>query len=493
MAESKTGSYKLNEVEQCFRNLQNLSKEGKMDAKRINGAILQLRRAVLFEGINEPVKLKLPVKTTFRGQIWKICAGVMYQDMKDPIGEYIKLLKKGPNRSVSTDNTGSNIYKRLREDSYRVAEHQDKKGMEDRTVRILNCFTYSYPSIGYKQGLMFMLRCLLTCMNEVDAYYTFCHLMKKEVKTYYLGRFTGAFAACRLVDMILVKCDPELHKAIKKISFKSQIFHLTYTLKLVQPFMSQKKPVIEVVKLWDVFFTLGFPFMVLAVAALYMLIRHKLMKCTRMQQYSNLLGDEALNELSKHFYSRSITGIMTLNLQIIGKDRKLMKAIKEHTSDLALCERLKDWNNLHPFTPKESTLKTAASKEEDAFSALDSKVGKNTDPFGGLGDDDFFSSQPDVPIKKGNESKNDGNMGQEEDGFGDMELPDGKNFFFDSSPTVPAPSTSKIKPANVEQEEEDGFDDMELPDGNDSFFNSSPTVPASSTNKAKSTNIEEEE
>eukprot|EP00954_Amorphochlora_amoebiformis_P028051 1389714-Amorphochlora_amoeboformis.AAC.1 len=85
------------------------------EKKELEEKFLGLRRVILFSGMGEPQR-NPDGETNFRGQVWKLLLGVLYQDKKkDPVEEYLKLLGLGKATKYKT-RSGESSYKAIRHD-----------------------------------------------------------------------------------------------------------------------------------------------------------------------------------------------------------------------------------------------------------------------------------------------------------------------------------------------------------------------------------------
>jgi len=155
--------------------------------------------------------------TTFRGHLWKLFLGVLYvDDEADPVELYISALKKKKSRLKCQD--GRSSYKAIRDDSFRTMRGEkevfDISKEEPKVIRVLNAYVHR-ANKPYNQGMNTILAPFIVCMNEMDAFHCFHHLLEKVTPTYWMsyerkgslgtseGFYLGARAACRLADKLL--------------------------------------------------------------------------------------------------------------------------------------------------------------------------------------------------------------------------------------------------------------------------------------------------
>jgi len=271
------------EVKKRFDALMKIDVEAKQGKQKLQSSFLALRRLVLFRGIGAPTK-NTDNKTKFRGQLWKLMTGVLFTENENPVDEYLKEIKKGKATVKTSD--GRSSYEAIRDDSFRTMKGAtlfDVAVEEPKIIRVLNSYVQR-SNKAYNQGMNTILCPFLVCMNELDAFHCFYHLLEKMTPTYWMsykrkgigtskGFYLGARAACRLADKILREVDPELHESLmdsetirnnsEKITdhtpgkSQAEVFHQLYTFRHMQVFSLVARPLGEVIKLWDLFFALG--------------------------------------------------------------------------------------------------------------------------------------------------------------------------------------------------------------------------------------------
>jgi len=357
------------------------------EKKELEEKFLGLRRVILFSGMGEPQR-NPDGETNFRGQVWKLLLGVLYQDKKkDPVEEYLKLLGLGKATKYKT-RSGESSYKAIRHDSFRTlkgAKLFDIKTEEPKVIRVLNAYVHKARK-PYNQGMNTILSPFLVCMNEMDAFYCFYTLLEKMTPTYWMGYknkgpgtdqgfYLGAHAACRLADKVLQEVDYDLHESLMnnvRKTFRTQsprkFFHKLYTFRHMQVFSLVAKPMEEVMQLWDLFFALGMHMHVVAYVAQLILIRHLLMD--ENANLNNLLTQEAWPKVN----ARAVTSVTTFVMPKLSEE--LVEELKNHVTDKELCCKLVDWDSdTHP-TIRGRAKSDAETKDTSDITKISAVAGK---------------------------------------------------------------------------------------------------------------------
>lgn len=331
-------------VKRKFKELTELDEKGDLEK-----TFKELRRLVIFRGLETPEK-NVNGTTTFRGQVWKLLLGVLYEDKKNPVKEYEALVKNGVCKRNVPETNDTN-YQAIRNDTHRTmkgADVYDSVKDEPKLIRVLNSFLNKEQSKHYLQGYNLIAGAFLVCMNEVDAYHCFHAFATKVVPTYFTSKcketcgYIGVYAGQRLVFKILRVVDSDLYQALlvcskKRFGGNMEFFAKTYFFEGLNSFWTSFQPLSEVIKLWDFLFALGPHMHVVAFVAYLMLLRHKLLD--ESTDCNTLFGKEAIQKVN----AKAVCSLTTYLLPMVNKDKELMSEIERHTTDVKLCQTLKLW------------------------------------------------------------------------------------------------------------------------------------------------------
>lgn len=148
--------------------------------------------------------------------------------------------------------------------------------LEDKLIRALNAFVHATegdPRMGYVQGMNTICGAFLYVLPEVEAYYCYERFIRFHVPRYVYPSLDGVHTGTKLLDDVLEKVDPELHKHLLFKGLTAKIYGFASLLS----FSAATPPLDELVKLWDFYLAFGAHLNVVAVAAQVVLIRKELL------------------------------------------------------------------------------------------------------------------------------------------------------------------------------------------------------------------------
>jgi len=192
--------------------------------------------------------------------------------------EYINVISRGPSKhEEKIDNDLHRTLASNKEFSSRVSQpvlcrllngyvnrqemsHRSKQGKEgeERTGA-----TY------YVQGMNVLAAPFLYVMTEVDAFFAFKHFLGNNCPRYVTKSLAGVHDGHKLADMVLQVCDPQLHEFLAKQQLSAEMTLFPTILS----FSVNRKPMSQVLKLWDVLLAYGVHLNIVFIVANLILIR----------------------------------------------------------------------------------------------------------------------------------------------------------------------------------------------------------------------------
>lgn len=241
----------------------------RQSSDQASSLLVELKAAVLAQGLPNQGKDTESKQYTQRGLVWKILLEVFTVD----VSSYEAILRQG----------ACEKYSKIRDDSFRTfqtsVEYQSVVP-EAELIRVLNAHAHqSHDGPVFMQGLNLMCGPLLYCMSELDAFFAFEKLIAKT-SYYWKSNYIAAQAGCVLVDRVLSEADPQLaqHLASKGLSA------FLYAFACVSSFCAAARPFNELLHIWDFLFVCGVHFNVICVAAQVLLLREELLATEKPKQ-----------------------------------------------------------------------------------------------------------------------------------------------------------------------------------------------------------------
>jgi cell cycle arrest protein BUB2 len=233
-----------------------------------------LRQLVLEEGLppeSEFERTTCATKCTLRGRVWKVLLGLTKVDA----AEYISIISRGPSKhEEKIDNDLHRTLASNKEFSSRVSQsvlcrllngYVNRQELSQRNKQGEESTAATY----YVQGMNVLAAPFLYVMTEVDAFFAFKHFLGNNCPRYVTKSLVGVHDGHKLADMVLQVCDPQLHEflAQQQLSAEMTLFPTILSLSV------NRRPMSEVLKLWDVLLAYGVHLNIVFIVANLILIR----------------------------------------------------------------------------------------------------------------------------------------------------------------------------------------------------------------------------
>ncbi|KAL9642969.1 hypothetical protein ABK040_010661 [Willaertia magna] len=335
--------------------------------------INRLRELIVLKGIpldsfeqQERIVLSTePISCSLRGKIWKAFLRIKHID-----GEhYIHLVEKGSHAEEygglmkDIDRTLSFFPHLKRKELSKERKDKLQEVLYKKMKRIINCFLLTHGYISFKQGMSTICTFLLFYMSEVDAYFTYERLLTRVFPTYVhhsesddlekeVKGIEGVYAACILVDRMILNLDGELFKCLQKANFPARIWGFPLISSIMCHLFDSQKVVI----FWDFFFALGFHMIVPVVYSIIKLKRNEIFKLEKeykddpIQLQAKLIGFSHTKLVSETDPFEVITEACNSITKITSD---FYKDIEDHLEDIDLCLRICS----QPIISKEKNVK----------------------------------------------------------------------------------------------------------------------------------------
>lgn len=277
-------------------------------AVEVRQRLNHLRRLVLLDGLpalTEEEKTN-PSLCSLRGRLWKLLLTVR----EISASEYTALVSLGP----------SHVNQKILNDAFRTFA-SDKmftaRVSEAQMVRVLNALATQSKgaslasltcawahavravlqidapdrlpglTVSYVQGMNVLLAPILYVMPELDAFYTFEHLVRQMCPMYVQPNLDGVHYGLQLLDECLQVVDPELFAHLRKHKADPKVYAFASILTLC----GCTPPLEEVLKLWDYLFAFGVHLAVLCTISQYILVRDQILASSNPMKVLRALPD----------------------------------------------------------------------------------------------------------------------------------------------------------------------------------------------------------
>jgi hypothetical protein len=128
---------------------------------------------------------------------------------------------------------------------------------ENSLRRVLITYCKYDPSLGYVQGMNYIVAALLWHCTEVDAFWIFVGLMERhELRDTYLPKFPGLSKHCQIIQLLTLEQLPNLHRHFAQFDIQCRMYATEWCLSL----FGSVVPANEMVTVFDYFFQGGWVF-----------------------------------------------------------------------------------------------------------------------------------------------------------------------------------------------------------------------------------------
>lgn len=153
-----------------------------------------------------------------RSEVWLVFSGA-YNDMVTNMGHYSYLVDQAVVKKChSNEEIERDLHRSLPE---HPAFHEDVGIGALR--RVLCAYAYRNPQIGYCQAMNMVASVLLLYCSEEEAFWLLASICERLLPDYYNRRVVGALVDQAVMDELLEKHCPKLHKHLVKLGMIGMI------------------------------------------------------------------------------------------------------------------------------------------------------------------------------------------------------------------------------------------------------------------------------
>ncbi|KAI8903108.1 rab-GTPase-TBC domain-containing protein [Gorgonomyces haynaldii] len=171
------------------------------------------------------VRIGLP--NNLRGELWEVCSGSIYKRFMNS-GYYELLHEQNQGKtSLSIEEIEKDLNRSLPE----YQAYQTPEGIQSLR-RVLYCYSYHEPEIGYCQAMNIIVSVLLIFLTEEQAFWLLTVICDQKLPGYYTVQMVGAVVDNHVFETMVHRFMPLLGDHIKKHEIQLSVACLPWFLTL---------------------------------------------------------------------------------------------------------------------------------------------------------------------------------------------------------------------------------------------------------------------
>ncbi|CAI8495056.1 hypothetical protein ACO0OL_004265 [Hanseniaspora opuntiae] len=172
--------------------------------------------------------IRVGVCDIFRGEIWEILSGAMYQRFQQP-GIYREILESNmAKNSQAIEDIEKDVRRSLPEYKGFI---DDASGI-DSLRNVLVAYSWKNPEVGYCQAMNIVAAQLLIYMGEEETFWCITQLCENYLKGYYSKNMEGIVLDQKILQVLIQEKIPVLYNHIQRYDIQISVMTLSWFLSI---------------------------------------------------------------------------------------------------------------------------------------------------------------------------------------------------------------------------------------------------------------------
>lgn len=172
--------------------------------------------------------IRVGICDIFRGEIWEVLSGAMYQRFQQP-GIYQEILKSN---MAKNSQAIEDIEKDVRRSLPEYKGFLDDAAGIDSLRNVLVAYSWKNPEVGYCQAMNIVAAQLLIYIGEEETFWCISQLCENYLKGYYSKNMEGIVMDQKILEYLIQDKIPVLYNHIQRYDIQITVMTLSWFLSI---------------------------------------------------------------------------------------------------------------------------------------------------------------------------------------------------------------------------------------------------------------------